>query len=341
VERIRIESERILASDGGVDAEPDGEFGARVEVDEGFEDFGVDAFGWFVGADVLTAEDAPDAADDAVEGFVAVGGGAEGDLLADGDPGDIGFVDVDADAEPGGVAEDEDGGGHLGGDALAGAFAFAEDEAVEGRENDGAGELGAGLGEAGFGGGEFGFGAADFFFAGGGADEVGTLGGGFEASLGDGEVAFGSFEFAAGDGAAVEEEAAAIAFGAGLFENGAGFAGEGSGFLSFLGAGAVAEAVEFCAAFGEGGGGELDAGGEVGVDEGGEDLAAPDGLALFDEDGGEAAVEFGADGDLFGDGFDASGGDDGEAGGKGRRRGRRRLSGSGIAAEEEEAEGGE
>ena len=151
---------------------------------------------------------------------------------------------------------------------------LAENDAVDGADDGGFGELGAGLGDAGFSAGHFGFGAADVLFAAGGVDEGGALTGGFDARLGDVELAVGGFKFSARDGAAIEQVFAAVAFGAGLFEDGAGFGDEGVGLAALLSAVAVAEAFEFGLAFVDGRFGQADAGDEIAIDQGGDDLAA-------------------------------------------------------------------
>jgi hypothetical protein len=130
-----------LGLDVGVDAEADGEVDAGVELDEGFQDFGVGFLVGLVGPDVLVAELASDADDVAPELLVAVGVCGAVDALTVGDAADVCFIDIDADAQAADIAHGEDGVGRDAGvgDAFAGAVVLAEDGAVEGRAHEGFG----------------------------------------------------------------------------------------------------------------------------------------------------------------------------------------------------------
>jgi hypothetical protein len=64
---------RLLGLNVGVDAEPDRQVNAGIELDEGFENLGVGFLVGLVGADILVAELASDADDVAPELLVAVG----------------------------------------------------------------------------------------------------------------------------------------------------------------------------------------------------------------------------------------------------------------------------
>lgn len=215
---------------------------------DGLDDAGIDAFGGASGEVALGDGEGFDAQEGEGEraGGVAAGEGEGGGVGVE--PWGVFLVDVNADVERRGRAEDDqgviDGGGDCGGGVLAGACGDLVDDGVEGCAGGqdvaiGAGTIGGGLGAH-----EVGVGDREVGDPGAGAEEVElglALG---EASAGGVGDAGAAAAFFVADGAGIGEGLDELEVALGVFEEGLGLGDGGLGDGDVLGPREGAEALD-------------------------------------------------------------------------------------------------
>lgn len=91
-----------------VDAQSKWEVLPGVQRHERFENLCVNPLAGFIGADILSAEDAPDAHDASGKFLVAVSLGGNERRLANAEAGDVDFINIETDAERGVVGKRDD-----------------------------------------------------------------------------------------------------------------------------------------------------------------------------------------------------------------------------------------